>query len=47
MKKKILIVQANYYSKISESLLSGAKKQLENNKYSYDIISVPGLSKRW
>lgn len=42
MKKKILIVQANYYSKISESLLSGAKKQLENNEYSYDIISVPG-----
>jgi len=29
-KNKILIIEANYYSQISESLLIGAKKILEN-----------------
>jgi 6,7-dimethyl-8-ribityllumazine synthase len=41
-KNKILIIEANYYSQISESLLSGAKKKLENDNFKYDLISVPG-----
>ena len=32
-KNKILIVEANYYTQISESLLIGAKKKLESNNY--------------
>ena len=41
-KNKILIIEANYYSQISEALLIGAKKKLENNNFKYDLISVPG-----
>lgn len=41
-KNKILIIEANYYSQISEVLLIGAKKKLENNNFKYDLISVPG-----
>ena len=41
IKKKILIVSANYYSQISKNLLNSAKKTL-GNKFILKIINVPG-----
>ena len=41
MKKKILIVSANYYGQISKNLLNNAKKTL-GNKFILKIINVPG-----
>ena len=41
MKKKILIVVANYYENIARSLLNSAKKKIKN-KYSIKVINVPG-----
>ena len=40
MKKKILIVMADYYKHISDGLLSSAKKVLQEP---FDLISVPGV----
>jgi len=40
MKKKILIVIANYYENISDGLLNNAKKELS---IPTDIIKVPGV----
>ncbi len=40
--KKILIIQANFYQKISDLLLAGATKRISNSDYSYEIITVPG-----
>ena len=42
MKKKILIVIANYYKEISKGLLSSSKKILPNN-YKINIEYVPGV----
>ncbi len=42
MKKKILIVIANYYADISLGLLNSAKKDLPKNFY-VKIIKVPGV----
>ena len=42
MKKKILIVLANYYTDISNGLLKSAKSRLKN-LYSVKIIKVPGV----
>ena len=41
MKKKILIVVANYYENIAKSLLNSAKNKIKN-KYSIKVINVPG-----
>ena len=41
MKKKILIVVANYYENIARSLLNSAKSKIKN-KYSVQVIDVPG-----
>ena len=41
MKKKILIIVANYYENIANSLLNGAKIKIKN-KYSIKVINVPG-----
>ena len=41
MKKKILIVVANYYENIARSLLNSAKSRI-NNKCSIKVIKVPG-----
>ena len=41
MKKKILIVVANYYENIARSLLNSAKNKIKN-KCSIDVINVPG-----
>ena len=41
MKKKILIVVANYYTNIALSLLNSAKNKIKN-KCSIKVISVPG-----
>ena len=43
MKKKILIVIANYYKKISNDLLKSALKNLNKKQFSVQIISVPGV----
>ena len=42
MKKKILIVSANYYQDISIGLITNAKKQLPKN-FTIKSISVPGV----
>ncbi len=41
MKKKILIVVANYYENIANSLLISAKNKIKN-KCSIKVINVPG-----
>ena len=41
MKKKILIVVANYYKNIADSLLHSAKNKIKN-KCSIKVINVPG-----
>ena len=41
MKKKILIVVANYYENIARSLLNSAKNKIKD-KYSVKVIYVPG-----
>ena len=41
MKKKILIVVANYYENITRSLLNSAKSRIKN-KYNIRVINVPG-----
>ena len=40
MKKKILIVVANYYKQISDGLLNATKETLQKP---FDLISVPGV----
>ena len=42
MKKKILIVVANYYRKISNHLLQSALKNFNKKNFSIKIITVPG-----
>ncbi len=42
MKKKILIVTANYYNDISRELINSAKKELKSNS-KLSIIEVPGV----
>ena len=42
MKKKILIVVANYYRKISNNLLQSALKNFNKKNFSIKIITVPG-----
>lgn len=43
MKKKILIVIANYYKKISNDLLKSALKNLNKDKFAIKIVNVPGV----
>ena len=42
MKKKILIVVANYYENIARSLLNSAKNEIKD-KYNVQVIYVPGV----
>ena len=42
MKKKILIINANYYKEISKGLLNSAKKDLPKS-FIIKIIKVPGV----
>ena len=42
MKKKVLIIQANYYKNISTALLKSAKNELKNFA-KINVISVPGV----
>ena len=42
MKKKILVVVADYYKDITNGLLKSAKSRLKNS-YSIKIIKVPGV----
>ncbi len=42
MKKKILIVSANYYKEISDNLELGATTTLKEHDYQYDVINAPG-----
>ena len=41
--KKILIVNANYYDKISKNLVSSSKKILTNNRMKVNIFNVTGI----
>ena len=43
MKKKVLIVIANYYDNISNNLGSGAQTTLDMAKIKYSIKEVPGI----
>ena len=43
MKKKILIVSANYYMDISAEMYREAKSILDKNKLKYKLIQVPGV----
>jgi 6,7-dimethyl-8-ribityllumazine synthase len=40
---KILIVNSNYYKKISDSLVNNTKKEFSSSKYLLSIINVPGI----
>ena len=42
MKKKILVVVADYYKKISSGLIESAKKTIPNN-YIIKLVRVPGV----
>ena len=42
MKKKILIINANYYQEISDRLVAGATNYLEENGIDYKVVNVPG-----
>ena len=41
--KKILIVNSNYYEKISDNLVDNAKKKLSSSKFEVSKIDVPGI----
>ena len=41
--KQILIVNANYYDKISRNLVNSSKKILSHNKMKVNIFNVPGV----
>ena len=41
--KKILIINANYYKKISDNLVFAAKNNLKKNDFNLSIINVPGI----
>ena len=41
--KKILIINANYYKKISDRLVFAAKKNFKKKKFNLSIINVPGI----
>ncbi len=41
--KKILIINSNYYKKISQNLLINAKNELKNAKLKISILEVPGI----
>ena len=43
MKKKVLIIGANYYEDILKNLMSFAEKLLEKKKIKYKSIIVPGV----
>lgn len=40
--KKILIIQAGFYEKISDMLLEGALAKLKDSDFEYDILKIPG-----
>ena len=42
MQNEILIVVSKYYKDVSENLIIGTKKHLNENNYAYDIIYAPG-----
>ena len=42
MNDKILIVVSNYYKEISDFLLEGSTKYLEEKNFEFDIIYAPG-----
>ena len=41
--KKVLIINSNYYKKISENLYIQARNQLNDNKIKSSVIYVPGV----
>ena len=43
MKKKVLIVSANYYFDITASLITDAQVKLDEYKIKHSVIDVPGV----
>ncbi len=41
--KRILIVNANYYSKITNKLIISSKRALKNNKINLSLVNVAGV----
>ena len=41
--KKILIINSNYYKKISQNLLIKAINELKNTKFRINVLEVPGI----
>ena len=41
--KKVLIVNANYYTDISSKLVFSAKNLFKKNKIKHKIVNVPGI----
>lgn len=39
---KILIINARFYDKISDMMLAGAIKEIEDKNFDYEVIDVPG-----
>ena len=42
MKKKILIINADYYPEISENLLNSSSRVLKESNVKFEVIHVPG-----
>ncbi len=42
MKKKILIINADYYPEISENLLNSSSRVLKESNVEFEVINVPG-----
>ena len=43
IKKKILIIKANFYPKITNLLIEGAIDKLNSSDYKYEIVEVMGI----
>ena len=41
--KKVLIINSNYYKKISKNLVLCAKKKLVTSKFKISVLDVPGI----
>ena len=41
--KKILIISANFYPKISQLLLAGAIKKISDSGYEFETVDLPGV----
>ena len=42
MTKEILIVASSYYREITDNLIEGSTKLLNENNFDYDVLLAPG-----